>query len=190
MNTTRYRIKIEGITALVMNANMQMLDTDSKDSARDKGAWEREHFMEKTYRNADMKFVIPARAIKKAFVDGSRFVTSKPKGIGFKSWGPIIVGAAIVCDDAVLDVAESKVKPLTMVVNLDPTKGPKGGRGPRTRPAITPPWHAETEVEVLDPILTLDVLQDIAERAGKQVGLLDGRAIDFGRCFITVERMK
>jgi hypothetical protein len=93
-----------------------------------------------------------------------------------------VQSATVVPEDAVLNVLMSQVVPLTMVVNLDPSKGQKGPRGPRTRPSVPLPWSAEALIIVVDPILKLEVLRRIAERAGKQVGLLDGRSIDFGRC--------
>jgi hypothetical protein len=54
---------------------------------------------------------------------------------------------------------------------------------------IPPGWKATAEIIVYDPILKQDVLERIAERAGKQVGVLDGRAIDFGRCLITLTKI-
>ena len=51
--------------------------------------------------------------------------------------------------------------------------------------------HLSDAERVLDVLIDADgqglMLFQIAERAGKQVGLLDGRAIDFGRCLITVK---
>lgn len=189
MQDVRYRLALRGFSTLVMNSNAA-LARGGEDKGRDPAAYEREHFREKCYTNETGELVIPARAIKKALVEACKFLPEKPKGVSFKSYGPFIQSATLVVADAELDVPLSKVVPLTLVVNLDPSKGNKGPRGPRTRPAIPPPWAAETELVVLDPILKLDVLQRIAERAGKQVGLLDGRAIDFGRCEIEVVEIK
>lgn len=187
METITYTVKIEGFSPLVMNSNAALLSVGGEDKGRDPAAYEREHFLDKCYRTPDgTGLVIPARAIKKAFIEACKFLPEKPKGVAFKSFGPFIQNATIFTEDALLDVPISKVIPLTLVVNLDPSKGPKGPRGPRTRPAIQPPWHAETTIKVFDPILKKDVLQRIAERAGAQVGLLDGRTIDFGRCIITI----
>lgn len=185
MDTTTYHLTIEGVSTLLMNSNTALID--GEDKGRFPAQYEREHFLDKTYRDEAGKLVIPARAIKKAFVEACKFLPLKPKGVSFKSYGPLLQSATLFPEDAILDVPIERVRPLTLVVNLDPTKGPKGGRGPRTRPAIAPPWNASTSMMVIDPILSLDVLSDIAERAGKQVGLLDGRAIDFGRCLITVK---
>jgi len=185
MDTTTYTLTIEGVSPLVMNSNAALMN-GREDKGRDPAQYEREHFLDKTYRDDGGHLVIPSRALKKSFIEACKFLQMKPKGVAFKSYGPFIQSATLFPEDAVLDVPIEKVKPLTLVVNLDPTKGPKGARGPRTRPVIAPPWNASTTVMSLDPILTLDVLQQIAEKAGKQVGLLDGRAIDFGRCLITV----
>jgi|ERR1017187_322402 hypothetical protein len=188
METITYTVKIEGFSPLVMNSNaFLLLPRGEQDKGRDPAEYEREHFLDKCYRSPDSKgLVIPARCIKKAFVEACKFLPEKPKGVSFKSFAPFIQSAAIFTEDALLDVPIEKVIPLTLVVNLDPSKGSKGPRGPRTRPAIQPPWNAETTIKVFDPILKKDVLQRIADRAGTQVGLLDGRSIDFGRCVITI----
>src|SRR4030095_12018377 len=181
----RYALTFEGVSPLIMNNNTGLLD--GVDKGRDPAAWEREHFRERCYLDTDgRQLVIPARAQKKAFVQATRFMVRKPKGVSFKSYGPFIEAAAIVPHDALLDVSITDVIPFTMVVNLDPSKGTKGPRGPRTRPMVPLPWTATSELIVFDQILSEDVLQEIAERAGKQVGLLDGRAIDFGRCLVTL----
>lgn len=185
METTTYHLKIEGVSALLMNSNAALIEGEKK--GRDPAQYEREHFLDKTYRDEAGRLVIPARALKKAFVEACKFLPLKPKGVNFKSYGPFLQSATIFPEDAVLDVPIERVKPLTLVVNLDPSKGSKGPRGPRTRPAIAAPWNAVASIEVIDPILTPDVLSQIAERAGLQVGLLDGRAIDYGRCLITVK---
>ncbi len=188
MEDARYTVTFEGVSALVMNSNTALL-AGGEDKGRDPAAYEREHFREKAYFDpADNTLLIPARAIKKALQEACKFLPEKPKGVSFKSYGPFIQAATLVPNDARLSATVSDLRQLTMVVNLDPSKGNKGPRGPRTRAMLPPPWKATTELIVFDPILKQDVLERIAERAGKQVGLLDGRAIDFGRCFITLKR--
>lgn len=189
ISEVHYSITIVGVSPLVMNSNSALLLGENK--GRDPAAWEREHFREKCYLDADsLGLVIPARALAKAFVEACSFMPKKPKGVGFKSYARFIEAATIVPTDAVLDKTVDDVLPLTLVVNLDPSKGNKGPRGPRTRPMLAVPWSATAELIVFDPILTEDVLQEIVERAGKQVGLLDGRRINFGRCLMTLARME
>lgn len=188
MEDVRYRLMFEGVSALVMNSNVALLSGGS-DKGRDPAAWEREHFREKAYVDDAGQLVIPARAVKKALIEACKFLPEKPKGVSFKSYGPFIQAATLIPGDATLGMRVDQLKPLTLVVNLDPSKGNKGPRGPRTRPMLPTPWKAEAELIVFDPILKQDVLERIAERAGKQVGILDGRAIDFGRCLITLKRV-
>src|SRR4029450_2054496 len=171
----RYALNLEGVSPLIMNSNTGLLEP--QDKGRDPEARDR------------AQLVIPARAINNALVQACKFMVRKPKGVSFKSYAPFIESAALVPHDALLDVDLAAVIPFSIVVNLDPSKGNKGPRGPRTRPMIPLPWCATGEVIVFDRILSEDVLQEIAERAGKQVGLLDGRAIDFGRCLVTLARL-
>jgi hypothetical protein len=186
MEDVRYTLTFEGISALVMNSNAALLG-GGEDKGRDPAKYELEHFREKAYTTADGELMIPARAIKKMAIDACKFYPKKPKGTNFKSFGPFIQAATIVPADAALGVTTTALRPLTLVVNLDPTKGSKGPRGPRTRPMLPPVWNATAELIVFDPILTKDHLAEIFERAGKQVGVLDGRAVDFGRCLISLK---
>lgn len=186
MKTRSFVLKIQGITPLVMNSNAALLDGGT-DKGRDKAAYEREHFRDLCYQQTDGALYIPARAIKKSSMVACKFITDKPKGVGVKSFGPIIEGALLVDADAALSVSIDAVQPWTAVVNLDPSKGPKGPRGARTRPLIPVPWSAQTNLTVMDDLLTADVLGRIFEAAGKRCGLLDARTIDYGRCHMTVK---
>jgi hypothetical protein len=190
MEVVTYKLTFEGISTLVMHSNVHVGEEQTEERKRDPAAWEREHYLDYAYKNEAGQFIIPARAPKKALVNACKFLPEKPKGTNFKSFAPFIESASVIPQDVILDVTDADVRPLTLVVNLDPSKGPRGPRGPRTRPCFPPPWHGETIWQVFDPILKPDVLQRIADRAGTQCGLLDGRAIDFGRCIITVTPMK
>lgn len=188
MDQQRYRLDFEGVSALVMNNNESVGNDELKRAkGRDPAAWEREHFREKAYTNDAGQLVVPARCIKKSLIEGCKFLPEKPKGTQFKSYAPLVQTALLVLDDAVLDHTVEDLIPWTVIVNLDPSKGPRGPRGPRTRPMVPIPWHCQVEIMVVDPSLSLEVIERIAERAGKQCGLLDARAIDYGRCFITVK---
>ena len=92
-----------------------------------------------------------------------------------------------VDEDARLDVTPDKIVPYIAIVNLDPSKGERGPRGPRCRPMIPLPWSAETTVTLIDDAMTDEHLAKILDAAGRLVGLLDGRKVGFGRCEITVK---
>jgi hypothetical protein len=186
MRERSFRVSIKGITPLVMNSNAALID-GGLDKGRDKAAFEREHFRDLCYQTSAGALYIPARALKKALINATKFTTKKPKGVGFKSYGPLIEAAVLIDADAELSTKLGDVQAWTAVVNLDPSKGPKGPRGARTRPMLPLPWSAETSLMAMDDLLSGDVLSEIAELAGKRCGLLDARSIDYGRCFITVK---
>ena len=185
MDGQRFTLRFAGRTPLVMNSNSGLLE-GGVDKGRDKAQWERDHFLDLVYKSPSGQLCIPARAIKKMLIVACRFVADKPKGTSFKSFGPLVEAALIIEDDALLDTPIENVIPWTVVVNLDPSKGPKGPRGARTRPLIPVPWAAQTMAIAFDALLTKDVLQKIAVAAGWKCGLLDARAIDMGRCDIEV----
>src|SRR5262245_51884164 len=135
MSDVRYELTLEGVSTLIMNNNTSLL-TGGEDKGRDPAEYERLHFRDKAYRNEAGALVIPARCLKKCLMEACRFLPEKPKGVAFKSYGPFIQSATLVVNDAVLDKTVEDLFPLTVVVNLDPSKGNKGPRGPRTRPAL------------------------------------------------------
>lgn len=180
-----FTMSLEGVTPIVMNNPANLLEP-KVDKGRDPAAWEKEHFLEKTYQNKTGQLVIPARAIRKMLMNGCRFITDKPKGSSFKSFAPLIEAACLVEEDAVIDVPSEKCYPLVMIVNLDPSKGPRGPRGPRCRPAVPLPWHAETIVTLIDDAMTGEHFSKLADVAGRLCGLLDGRSIGMGRCHVSV----
>lgn len=189
MEDTQYVLTFESVSALIMNSNAALL-SGGEDKGRDPAAYEREHFRDKAYTDGNGGLVIPARCVKKGLMEACKFLPEKPKGVAFKSYGPFIQSATLVPLDARLSGTVDDLKPFALVVNLDPSKGNKGPRGVRTRPMLPTPWTATCDLIVFDQILKQDVLERIAERAGKQVGFLDGRAIDFGRCLVSVKRVK
>lgn len=189
MRERSFEMKLVGITPLVMNSNATLIGGSGKDDTRDKYAWEVEHFRESAYQNSDGSLYIPARSVKKALILSAKFTTKKPKGVSFKSYGPLIEAALLVDSDAALSATVNDLKPWTAVVNLDPSKGPKGPRGPRCRPMLPVPWKAETTLTVMDDLLSGEVLAELAELAGKRCGLCDARSIDYGRCMVTVKEV-
>lgn len=182
----RFHLGITGLTALIMHSNAGLLGP-KEDKGRDKLQWERDHMMDRTYRDAQDRLIIPANAIRKMAISACRFVTDKPKGAGFKSFAPLIEAALFVEDDAVLDVSADKVIEHIAIVNLDPSKGPRGPRGPRCRPMVPMPWRAETHVTLIDDAIAADHLAKILDYAGRLCGLLDARTIGYGRCELVVK---
>ena len=102
METTTYHLKIEGVSALLMNSNSALLA--GEDKGRDPAQYERDHFLDKTYRDEEGCLVIPARALKKSFIEACKFLPLKPKGVHFKSYGPFLQSATLFPEDAILDV--------------------------------------------------------------------------------------
>jgi hypothetical protein len=184
----RFTLTINGLTAMIMHNNAGLL-APPEDKGRDKLAWEREHMREMAYLNTAGELIVPSRAIRKCLISGCRFVTDKPKGAGFKSFGPLIEATLFVEADAVLFVSADKLIEYIAVVNLDPSKGDRGPRGPRCRPMVPMPWAAETTIALIDDAVTDAHLEKIADMAGRLCGLLDGRKIGFGRCEMSIERV-
>jgi hypothetical protein len=188
MKGNRFELMTDGATPLVMNANTVLL-TGGADKGANPQQWELEHFRESCYTLPDGGLIIPAANVRKCLIAACKFVPDRPRG-NMRSFGPLIEAALIVEEDIRLDVGMDKVIPWTVVVNLDPSKGPRGPRGPRTRPMIRPPWRGQTTLMVLDERLTEDVLEKISYAAGWKCGLCDARTIQMGRSYMTVRPIK
>jgi hypothetical protein len=183
----RYRVDIKGLTPLVMHNPSEILNPPEK--GRDKAKWERDHWKERMYIHPDGALYLPGRSLFKAAISACRFIADKPKGTTFKSWGPMVEAVLLVTGDIEpLNVKVSDAIPWESVVNLDPSKGPKGPKGCRVRPMFRA-WDGSVEVVVVDPILDESTLGMILDRAGRFGGLGDGRAVGMGRCAITVKKI-
>ena len=189
MKSEIFTMTIEGFSALVFNSNIELLALTPVDKGTDKDKYEREHYREKAYATDTGDLYIPAAALQEAMIEACRFYPEKPKRTLFKSYGPL-VGAALVFADHAMLIGKKidDLRPFRAVVNLIPSRGRRGPRGARTRPMIPVPWSAVVNFVVVDPVLEEKVLGEIAERAGKQVGFLDGRSKGFGRAVITVKK--
>lgn len=185
----RFHLTMSGLTAIVMHNNAGLL-APPEDKGRDKLQWERDHMRDMAYFNDDGALIVPSRAIRKCLINGCRFVTDKPKGASFKTFGPLLEATLFVESDAPLSVSADKLVQYVVVVNLDPGKGERGPRGPRCRPMVPMPWSGEATIALIDAAVTDEHLAKIADVSGRLVGLLDGRKIGFGRCEMTVRRIE
>lgn len=188
MNGQRqFEAKLDGLTPMLMHSNSGMLGP-KPDKGRDLLQWEIDHMMDMTYRDSEGRLIITTAALQKSMINACRFVTDKPKG-RVKSFAPLVEATVFIESDAVLDTPIDKLKPYIAIVSLDPSKGPRSPKGPRCRPMIPLPWHAETTITLIDDAISDEHLAKICDAAGRFCGLFDGRAIKFGRCLWTIRRL-
>ena len=188
MKSEIFTMTIEGFSGLIFNSNVELLAFEPVDKGPNKDLYEREHYRERAYATDTGALYIPAIAVRETMIEACRFYPKKPKGTLFKSFGPL-VGAALVFADHAMLIGKTldDLYPYRSVVNLIPSRGKRGPRGARTRPMLPPPWRSVVDFVVVDPVLEQTVLAEIAERAGKQCGFLDGRSQGFGRAIVTVK---
>jgi hypothetical protein len=94
MTDERYRLTFQGVSALVMNSNAALIEGENK--GRDPAAYELKNFRNKAYTDGNGGLVIPARAVKKSLINACRFLPDKPKGVAFKSYGPLVEVVMII----------------------------------------------------------------------------------------------
>lgn len=165
-----YTVTIKGLTPLVMNNADVMIKWEGVDKGSNKAKWEREHVDDMLYVDAAGRPMLPMANLKASLRDSCKFMTTRPRP-PLRSWTPLVDSALIVMEDAL--IAEPWAA-------FAATVGVQGKKNIRWRPRFQE-WSSSFGIVVFDPQLTIAVLEDIAYRAGRYVGIGDALKIGFGR---------
>lgn len=165
-----YTVTIKGLTPLVVNSARTMIEWAGMDKGSDKAEWERAHVADKLYTDLKGRVVLPMANLKASLVDACKFLTTKPRP-PLRSWSPLVQSAIVIMDDAPIDEPWA---PFGTTVGLN------GRLNVRWRPRFLE-WSSQFGIVVIDAQLTLPILEDLAYRAGRYVGIGDGTKIGLGR---------
>lgn len=146
---------------------------DDEHLPSEKGSAGADMYDERTWRSKlhveKGSIVIPAFAIKMALTDGAKYSKEQIPGQGKATWTAKFTSGIAIYDNPPLGLSPDAVRKITISANTDGQRG-SGKRVPRRFPQI-PEWQAVVEIEVLDPIITEDVLVRMANLAGKYIGI-------------------
>ena len=169
----RYKVKIKGVTALLMNKWCNELQEIKQDKI--------EYAKKRLYTNDKGEPVIPAEWIERALMIVAR--EEQVKGFKKLKYSSILPGNLIIEPRyIVFEHNGMKVDERTVVIPST------GGRVIRYRPRFDE-WKATFEITILDERITQEILQKLLIEAGRRIGIGDGRTIGFGR-FILEEFKK
>ena len=187
MKEQKFGVDICGLSPLSQH-NPDIMLKIAADRPRDHFKWEKEHWLDMTYRDGNGGFVIPRHAIRGVLREAVRFTNLKPpRGMG--SLKTLIESCMVVESDAKIEDADEK-RVLQWVEWVVVRNMGKAARIQRCRPLFPLPWKAYTTIMVFDDFLTLAVMQELADSAGHKCGLMEARKLGYGRCEIELTRIE
>jgi|ERR1700680_2142272 len=143
-------------------------DTPKKDreSAAD---YEERTWRERLHVAEDGRVFIPAFAVKNTLDSAAKYLGKQIPGKGKNTFTKHFVSGLLVMDPVVLPIKKHEVKGEWRYV---PADGMPGGskRVMKCFPVI-PRWEGTVEIQVLDHIITLEVLEEHLVQAGQFIGV-------------------
>lgn len=163
-----YKVEIRGIRPLLMHSCDSMLDETNKTATRSKKYDLKTEAEKALYRDESGRIIVPSFCILSCLREAAKNYQIPGKGKRtFKNY--IFAGIKIEPENIPLISDDGwSVDLKTVVVNRS--------RVVRARPRFDN-WGLEFTVEIVDPIITPEVLRQIIEDAGKYNGLLDFRPL-------------
>ena len=169
---------MNGLTPICFNRRIEQPTKKLSETQWDE--WEKNHWKERLYVNADGKLIVPFKALRKSYIEATRFSEMKPPG-RMKSWRPMIENCLIVEGDMVIEYDEKKLRGWPDYV--------KRGNGtvPIIRPVIDLPWSGGFHLRAYDDSLTMKVIDHLSEVVGRVTGWMEARKYaGYGRSEITI----
>ena len=164
----QYNVRIEGTRPLLMHSCNSMLDDSNNKTTRSKGYTHQNDAENALYKDKDGKIVVPSFSILSC-LRGSA-VNFQVPGKGKKTYKNFIYAGVQIepINIPLISGNGYEIDLKTVVVQRS--------RIVRARPRFDE-WTLEFIIEIVDPIITPDVLKQIIEDAGKYNGLLDFRPL-------------
>jgi len=166
MEITKYEARIAGISPISQGKyhGIPKKDGETYEDHEDRTWRERMH------ATSDGVVFIPPMAFKNALSSAAKYLSMKIPGEGKKTYTKKFESGVLCSEPVVLDgILKDEVPRLKLFV---PSDGKRGGssRVMKNFPAI-PKWGGILYVDVLDPIIKLEVLEKHLEVAGYMIGV-------------------
>lgn len=166
-------VRIEGITPLICNRftdqAQQTATSGNRSSVIGERLTPREDAEERLYVNGNADPIIPQPNLLKCLMEGGKyFKMGKSKVTTIKS---SIIPACVMILPASIDIEHKE----PWEVDTRPVRIPStGGRILRHRPMFND-WALEFSIELDEEIMSLKLLREVVDTAGKRIGLGDFR---------------
>lgn len=176
-----YQGIVKGLTAISFNRRIESPTKKLNEAQWEQ--WEKDHWEERVYKNPHGKLIVPQKAIRKSYIEATRFSEMKPPG-RMKSWRPMIENCLMVDSDMVLEYDEKRLRGWSDYV--------KRGTGTvqLIRPVIDLPWGGGFKLMAFDDAITFKVIDHLSEIVGRVLGWMEARKyMGFGRSEITINEL-
>jgi len=176
-----YQASAKGLTAICFNRHFEPKEEPGKRlSSAQWAEWEEQNWQKRVYKNSDGKLIVPQKAIRKSYIEATRFSEMKPPG-RMKSWRPLIENCLMVENDMALEYDQKRLRGWSDYV--------KRGTGAvlLIRPVIDLPWTGGFKLMTFDDAITFKVIDHLSEIVGRVLGWMEARKyMGFGRSEITI----
>jgi hypothetical protein len=184
----RISVTIEGTTPLICNkftdaAAMKATSGSSAAGTAGEKGTPKEQAESKLYRGADgKKLVIPSPNLFRCIIDGGQFFKAGKKQVTTQKTS-MIPACLAICELEVPIISKESWTVDTRAVRIPST----GGRILAHRPSFND-WQLKFEIELDTDLMTVKLLREIIDAAGKRIGLGDFRPSckgPFGKFVVT-----
>lgn len=141
------------------------LDGESHD-AYDKRTWRSK--LNTLIVNGKPTVVLPAHGIHQSIAAAAKYSKRQIPSQGKATWTKKFEAGIALLEDVALNIDPETVDSIVISANADGVRG-SGKRVPRRFPMI-PKWECKFDVQILDPIITRDVFEEMLEIAGIFIG--------------------
>ena len=186
MEIRNFQVSLTGTMPISFN-NPNAIPS-KKNKIKDYEQWEEDHWMERLYRNADGKVILPNAAIKKCAMQVCSLLDIKPPVGMLKSYGPLIDDCwHIDGEGSPIEFEDNQLVQWRAQVNPNPNSRKSGVGSLRIRPQINPVWKTAFTLRTIHDCFYKKIVEDILADAFLLKGVGEGRKIrGFGRATVTV----
>ena len=143
------------------------LEGEAKD-AYDQRTWKSKLTVE-TY-NGKPTVVVPAHGMAQSIQAAAKYSKRQIPNQGKATWTQKFLSGIAILENIPLNIHPDSVRCAVISSNADGVRG-SGKRVPRRFPVIDPPWEANFEVQILDPIITHEVFSEMLTLSGMFIGI-------------------
>jgi hypothetical protein len=135
--------------------------------------YEKRTWMYRTHINDDGQIIMPAAQFQFSFQSGAKYLNERIPGRNRETWTKHFLSGLLIPDAIVLPERRETVKGLWLSMNARGQKGP-GPRVMRRMPFVAK-WADDLTINVLDDLITDDILRRVIQQAGMFIGVGQNR---------------
>ena len=177
-----YQSKIRAIATLegITPYSASRIHNEPMFENEDKQEYDRRTYLSHLYINDAGEVVMPSFGIHDCLVNAAQYSGKQIKGQGKKTWTKKLESGLIIFDDPSFGITPDQTIYSDINAHSSGQRG-SGKRVLRRYPVILPPWRLTFPIEILDPIITEALLQEMFGIAGLLIGIGRSRPENRGK---------